>query len=149
MTLTSPGKASSIRMIAMVLALQGGFAVVPVVHAQNVDATQNATPGHRKIPAAARLGQAQMQQQNVLSIDGTAWLMSPGATVRDDRNMLTNINALYQVRAVRYTANPQGMLDKVWILSADESTDEALDNAGVERPNLIRDTVRGVLNTLF
>lgn len=133
----------------MVLATHGILGVIPIAHAQNAGAVQNATPGHRKIPPAARLGQAQMQQQNVLSIDGVTWLMSPGATVRDDRNMLTSITALHKIRSVRFTANSQGMVEKVWILSAEEATDEALDNAGVERPNLLQNTVRSVLNTLF
>lgn len=139
-------------VVCLIVAFCMTFGVSDTSYAQNQSNAQiapNATPGHRQIPSAARLGQMQARQANVVAIDGTDWMLSPGATVRNERNLLTNITALYSVTTVRYTVNAQGMVDRVWLLDEQENTYSALENAGVEQPSFLRRLISDVFNSLF
>ena len=139
-------------LVGVLLIMSLTLVVPDISYAQNHSngqMTPNSTPGHRQIPSTAVLGQMQTRQANVVAINGTDWLVSPGATVRNERNLLTNLTALYSQRVVRYTVNSQGMVDKIWILDEQESSYNALENAGVEQPSRVRQLVNDLLNALF
>lgn len=77
-------------------------------------------PGHRLIPAAAHLARMQLVDAGMVLVDGRQWLISPGASVRSERNLLVTRDALAEQRVVRFTSSSQGYIDKVWILDATE-----------------------------
>lgn len=149
MILTKANKTKQIRLLLVVAVCLASNLHMEFSKAQSREIVSNPTPGHRQIPEKAVLGKAQMQQQNVVLINGRSWMMSPGASVRDERNMLTNITALYQMKLIRFTSNPQGMVDKIWILDHMESSDKSLDANGVNRPGIIKEKINELIDLVF
>jgi len=79
-----------------------------------------ATAQLRTVPKEAVLGQLRHLQAMVVEIDGKPRSLSPGAQIRDPDNRLVLPVSLVEKTQVRYLVDSQGMVHRVWILSAAE-----------------------------
>lgn len=75
----------------------------------------------RTIPAEATRGELRHVQEMDVEIDGKPRRLSPGAQIRDTDNRLALPVSLMQKTDVKYLVDAQGMVHRVWILSAKES----------------------------
>jgi hypothetical protein len=79
-----------------------------------------ATAQIRSIPNEAVLGQLRHLEAMVVEIDGKPRSLAPGAQIRDPDNRLVLPVSLVEKTQVRYLVDSDGMVHRVWILSAAE-----------------------------
>jgi hypothetical protein len=97
-------------LLAATIALLCGALTAHVAHAQ-----------FRTIPEDAKRGELRHVQDSLVEIDGDAMQLAPGAQIRDAENRIVLPVALPPRSLVKYVANAQGQLIKVWILSPVEA----------------------------
>ncbi len=88
------------------------FAALLVAHA--------AAAQLRTIPADAKLGQIRHLNEMLVELDGKPQRLSPGAQIRDPDNRLMLPMSLSEKQRVKYLLDAQGMVHRVWVLSAQE-----------------------------
>jgi hypothetical protein len=79
-----------------------------------------ATAQLRTIPKDAELGELRHLQAMLVEIDGKPRELAPGAQIRDPDNRLVLPTSLVEKSQVRYLVDANGMVHRVWILSAAE-----------------------------
>jgi len=90
--------------------------LAPTVAAQNLQ---------RAFPAQALRGKLVVQIPPEVLLDGKAERLSPGARIRDTRNMLAMSGALVgQTLVVNYLRDGAGLLHEVWILTPEEAAEK-------------------------
>lgn len=92
-------------------AVQGVLAPAPVEPAVGIV---------RMLPVESRQGVMAPPGQGQVQIDGRNYLLSPAAVFRNDLNMIIPPMLVQSPVRVRYTIDPAGTVDRVWILSAAE-----------------------------
>ncbi|MES2945613.1 MAG: hypothetical protein V4772_22325 [Pseudomonadota bacterium] len=103
-------------MALSLLALSAGFLAAPA-SAQTTDAK----PAVRQFPKAAMRGEMVMQNHPVLSINGKAERLTPGARIFDKNNHLVLSGQLVnQEIVVNYLRDGSGQVHQVWILNSEE-----------------------------
>jgi hypothetical protein len=80
-----------------------------------------AQPLSRNFPAAALRGTLLLQQPPQALLNNAPARLSPGAQIRDTHNLLVLSGALVnQPVLVHYIQDPDGLISRVWILTAAE-----------------------------
>lgn len=78
-------------------------------------------PVVRPFPAAALRGELVVTAPPLITLDGKAERLSPGARIRDANNLLVMSGALVnQKLAVNYLRESAGQVHEVWILNSEE-----------------------------
>lgn len=97
--------------------------------------TQNeAALGGRNFPVGTLRGALLVIDAPVIRLDGQADRLSPGARIRDARNMLVMpASVIGQNLLVNYTRDASGLVHEIWVLTPDEARAE---RASVARPLL-------------
>ncbi|MEO6322819.1 MAG: hypothetical protein ABIR56_19250, partial [Polaromonas sp.] len=107
-----------------ILAASTPLAALPA-HAQT---TTDFKPAVRQFPPAALRGEMVVQAPPVITLDGKADRLSPGARIRDANNMLLMSGTLVNQKVVvNYLREGAGNVHEVWILNSEE--------AQLKRPN--------------
>ena len=79
----------------------------------------------REFPRAALRGDLVVTAPPEVRLDGQADRLSPGARIRDPRNLLVMSGALIgQELVVNYLRDGAGLIHEVWILNADEAREK-------------------------
>lgn len=79
----------------------------------------------RQFPPAAKRGMLVVTAPPAVLINGTSERLSPGARIKGVNNMTVMSGALVGSRMlVNYVRNAQGLIQEVWILSAEEAQEE-------------------------
>jgi hypothetical protein len=82
----------------------------------------------RMFPPAARRGTLSTVDYPTIRMNGTVRKLAPGAWIRNDRNTVDVPSSLAgRQYTVNYTENPEGDVDRVWILTAEEASQPAPD----------------------
>jgi len=74
----------------------------------------------RTIPADAKRATMSHVQGMTVEIDGKRTLLAAGAQIRDGRNMIVLPTAVPPGVRIKYLADAQGQVARVWILSPQE-----------------------------
>jgi hypothetical protein len=74
----------------------------------------------RTIPADARLGEIRHVQEMLVELDGKPQRLAPGAQIRDADNRLMLPVSLSDKQSVKYLLDAQGLVHRVWLLTAEE-----------------------------
>lgn len=78
-------------------------------------------PAVRPFPAAALRGELVVTAPPLITLDGKAERLSPGARIRDANNLFVMSGALVnQKLAVNYLRESAGQVHEVWILNSEE-----------------------------
>jgi hypothetical protein len=105
----------------LTLALPALVATVPLVASPHVAAQTL----QRTFPAKALRGTLVVQAPPEILLDGKTDRLSPGARIRDARNMLAMSGALTgQALVVNYLRDSTGLVHEVWILTPDEAAEK-------------------------
>lgn len=75
----------------------------------------------RTLPAESKKGVMQPLQQGQVRIDGKTYLLSPGAQIRNELNMIVFPAMVQAPVRVRYELDYAGAVHRVWILSSAET----------------------------
>lgn len=75
----------------------------------------------RTLPADAKRGQIRHLQEMTVQIDGKRARLAPGAQIRDAHNRIVLPAAVPAGSVVRYQIDAQGLVSRVWILTAREA----------------------------
>ena len=76
----------------------------------------------RTIPADAKFGEIRHVQEMSVELDGKPQRLSPGAQIRDPDNRLMLPVSLSEKQSVKYLLDAQGMVHRIWVLTAEERT---------------------------
>jgi hypothetical protein len=80
----------------------------------------------RPFPDSARRGTLSTVDYPTIRVDGAVRKLSPGAWIRNQANTVDMPASLRgQEFIVNYTENPQGDIDRVWILTPEEASQPA------------------------
>ena len=91
-------------------------------------AAQTATPAVRNFPAAALRGELVVTQPPVITLDGKAERLTPGARIHGLDNLLVpSATLVNQPLTVNYLRDGAGQVHEVWLLNSAE--------ARLKRPN--------------
>jgi hypothetical protein len=74
----------------------------------------------RTIPSDAKLGEIRHLQEMLVELDGKPQRLAPGAQIRDAHNRLLLPMSLTEKQSVRYLVDAQGMVHRIWVLTAEE-----------------------------
>ena len=74
----------------------------------------------RTLPANSLIGVMEPPSLGVVQISGQTLSLSPAAQIRDERNMLVMPTAIPAAVPVRFTVDPSGAVQRIWILTAAE-----------------------------
>jgi hypothetical protein len=75
----------------------------------------------RTLPAEAKRGFLKHEREALVSVDGAAARLAPGATIRDQRNLIILPAALPREGAwAAYLLDRDGKISRAWLLSAGE-----------------------------
>lgn len=74
----------------------------------------------RMLPVESKQGVMAPPGQGQVQIDGRTYLLAPGVVFRNDLNMIIPPMLVQAPVKVRYTIDPAGTIDRVWILSSAE-----------------------------
>lgn len=74
----------------------------------------------RTIPADAKLGEIRHLQEMLVELDGKPQRLAPGAQIRDAENRLMLPLSLTEKQSVKYLVDAQGLVHRVWVLTAAE-----------------------------
>ena len=111
------------RLLAALLMATAGCLVTSWPLATSAQ-TEDAKPGVRAFPKAALYGEMTVQNHPVITINGKAEQLSPGARIFDAQNYLVLSGRLVgQTVAVNYVRDGSGQVYQVWILNAEELKD--------------------------
>ncbi len=103
--------------ILFVLAATSPLATLPA----SAQTSPEFKPAIRQFPAAALRGEMVVQAPPVITLDGKADRLSPGARIRDANNLLVMSGALVNQKvAVNYLREGAGNVHEVWILNSEE-----------------------------
>jgi hypothetical protein len=103
--------------ILFVLAATSPLATLPA----GAQTSPEFKPAIRQFPAAALRGEMVVQAPPVITLDGKADRLSPGARIRDANNLLVMSGALVNQKvAVNYLREGPGNVHEVWILNSEE-----------------------------
>lgn len=84
----------------------------------------------RLFPNTAKRGTLSTVDYPTIRIDGTVRKLSPGAWIRNQANTVDTPASLSgREFIVNYTENPQGDIDRVWILNPEEAAKPAPDQS--------------------
>jgi len=76
----------------------------------------------RTIPDAAKRGTIQHVAEMIVSVDGREMRLAPGATIRNDRNLIVVPAALPRGGAeAEFLVDGNGQISRVWLLTAEEA----------------------------
>ena len=75
----------------------------------------------RTIPDSAKRGEMTHLQEMIVSINGGAARLSPGAQVRDATNRIIVPSSIPAGSLVKYLLNDAGQVHRVWILTPQEA----------------------------
>jgi len=75
----------------------------------------------RTIPQEARRGELRHLGQSIVEINGNQMPLAAGAQIRDAENRIVLPTALPPWSLVRYLANAEGFVTRVWILTPTEA----------------------------
>ncbi|MBU3988707.1 MAG: hypothetical protein KKF85_10740 [Gammaproteobacteria bacterium] len=75
----------------------------------------------RTLPAESKTGVMQPLWQGEAKIDGKTYMLSPGAQIRDELNMIIFPTMVQTPVRVRYQLDYAGAVHRVWILSSAEA----------------------------
>jgi hypothetical protein len=78
----------------------------------------------RTIPQDAKRGSISHREVMAVEIDGRPERLAPGAQIRDAANRLVLPTALPPNSLVKFERDPDGLIRRVWILSAEEAKRE-------------------------
>ena len=82
---------------------------------------QTAAAQERAIPAGAKRGYLRHVQEAMVSVDGASGRLAPGATIRDQRNLIVVPAALPREGAwADYIEDRDGQISRVWLLTPEE-----------------------------
>ena len=81
----------------------------------------------RTIPADAKLGEIRHVQEMLVELDGKPQRLAPGAQIRDADNRLMLPVSLSDKQSVKYLLDAQGLVHRVWLLTAEERARAAKD----------------------
>jgi hypothetical protein len=82
---------------------------------------QAAPAQERAIPVEAKRGYLKYDREALVSIDGAPGRLAPGATIRDQRNLIIVPGAMPREGAwADYVLNRDGQILRAWLLSAQE-----------------------------
>jgi hypothetical protein len=108
-----PALSSARRRTALLTLALLAFGLSPAAHAQTLT---------RQFPASALRGKLVVLQPPMVTLDGIAAQLSPGARIRNTNNTLVMSGALVnQEVVVNYQRDGQGLVHEVWILTAVEA----------------------------
>lgn len=79
----------------------------------------------RPIPANAPKAKMYVVSERVLNLNGLEFTLAPGGIIYSDKNLIVLTSALPDTYPVRVSFDNQGMLRRVWILTAEEAAVEA------------------------
>lgn len=74
----------------------------------------------RTLPAESKIGEMSPPQNGQVLIDGQTYPLAPGATVRNELNMMMPPMMVQAPVKVRFMTDTMGAVNRVWILSAAE-----------------------------
>ena len=74
----------------------------------------------RTIPPDAKRGEIRHLQEMLVELDGKPQRLAPGAQIRDADNRLMLPLSLAQKQSVKYLLDAQGLVHRVWLLTAEE-----------------------------
>ena len=74
----------------------------------------------RTIPSDAKLGEIRHLQEMLVELDGKPQRLAPGAQIRDADNRLLLPVSLTEKQSVKYLVDAQGMVHRIWVLTAEE-----------------------------
>jgi hypothetical protein len=77
----------------------------------------------RAIPAEAKRAAIRHVQENVVEINGTQVLLSPGAQIRDTENRLLVPGVLTDSVLAKYLFDAQGQVWRIWVLTPAEAAE--------------------------
>ena len=80
----------------------------------------------RSIPAQAKRGEMQHLQDMYVAINGRRMRLASGAQIRDESNRIVLPTTVRPGVLVKYTADAQGDVFRVWILSPQEAAQRDL-----------------------
>ena len=93
--------------------------------------TNNVRPNVRQFPAAAMRGEMMVKTPPLLTLNGKAEQLSPGARIFDQNNMLVLSGQLVNREIlVNYVRDGGGQIHQVWILNGEEALEK---RAGANR----------------
>jgi hypothetical protein len=75
----------------------------------------------RILPQGTAKGELQMTGAFNAEIDGKVVMLAPGVQVRDPLNMSILPTMIQGTVPVRYTTDPSGTVNRIWVLSAQEA----------------------------
>lgn len=75
----------------------------------------------RTLPNESKTGEMQPPRDGQVEISGRTYLLSPGAVVRNELNMMVMPLMVQAPVKVRFMTDPMGAVNRVWILSAAEA----------------------------
>jgi hypothetical protein len=82
---------------------------------------QTALAQVRSIPPEAKRGYLKHERESLVSLDGATARLAPGATIRDQRNLIIVPMALPPEGAwADYVKDANGQIFRVWLLSPEE-----------------------------
>jgi hypothetical protein len=81
----------------------------------------------RSIPQEAVRGEIRHIEGFVIEIDGKTWRLAPGAQVRDSFNRVLVPMAIPPGAAVKYVAENDEVISRVWILTPEEAAQRDSD----------------------
>jgi len=79
----------------------------------------------RNIPEQAKAGAITHLQDMIVTINGVAVRLAPGAQIRDQNNFLIVPTAMPPGSQVRYMLDQEGLVRQVWILTPEEAQQPA------------------------
>ena len=74
----------------------------------------------RSLPPDSRLARMTYSGDMTVIVDGYAAALTMGAQIRNEQNLIIVPSALPNLSLVRYTADHDGRIDRVWVVRADE-----------------------------
>ena len=75
----------------------------------------------RSIPEDAKRGRIRHVQEMIVELDGRQVRLSPGAQIRGAENRILVPAALPADALIKYTADKDGLLYRVWVLTDEEA----------------------------
>ena len=75
----------------------------------------------RPIPVEAARAYMHPPENGQIALDGTVYALSPGAQIRDSRNLIVQPGAVQQAASVRYLTDATGAVHRIWILGPSEA----------------------------
>lgn len=120
---------SHLHPLLLALAASAGLLGLPAL--AQTDPAEPAKPNIRQFPAKALRGEMVVLAPPVISMDGKQDRLSVGARIRDvNNNFVLSGPLLNQKLVVNYVRNPNGLIQEVWILNAEEAKEKRAGNNG-------------------